>query len=260
MKTWENSNNRLDAIFVSTEDRFSSGKSLRGLSWLKSQDVKGSSFKCTSNYIYEDIDDFNKFKNSKILVVGGGPSSIDVTLQLEDYDYIFSCNHFFKSEKFKDVNLDVLFIGNEVDTFSSSFVEYCKKSSTYLAVEDLEWRPKHRLNLLNNFREKAFLCSSRYQSKLTGAASKMCMFALELGAKQLDFIGIDGVPPDYNQKELMPHGFQDKKLFRKTNEPYTKIIEHYKHFDAYIRYVYPDCNINNLGRFCKCNYAHEKQR
>ena len=197
-------------------------------------------------------------KNSKILVVGGGPSSVDFTLRVEDYDYIFSCNHFFKSEKYKDVNLDVLFIGNEVDTFSSSFLEYCKKSSTYLAVEDLEWRPTHRRNLFNNFPEKAFLCSSRYQSKLTGAASKMCILALELGATKLDFIGIDGVPPNFNEKELIPHGFQNKKLFRRTKKSsYSKVIEHYKHFEAYIKDVYPDCDINNLGKFCKYNYAYE---
>jgi hypothetical protein len=258
MKTWENCSDRLEAIFVASEDRFS--KCFRGVSWLKSQDVKGCSFKSATNYVYEDIDDFKKFKNSKILVIGGGPSSIGfITERVEDYDYIFSCNHFFKSEKFKHINLDVLFIGNEVDTFSSSFLEYCKKSSTYLAVEDLEWRPTHRSNLFKNFPEKAFLCSSRYQSKLTGAASKMAILALDLGAKKLDFIGIDGVLPNFSNEKLLPHGFEGEKLYRKTKKSsYSKVIEHYRHFEVYIKDVYPDCDINNLGKFCKYNYAYEK--
>lgn len=256
IKTWENSMNRADAFFVSSEDRFSS--SVRGLNWLKSQDLKGSSFKCTSNYIYDDIKGFNKFKDSKILVVGGGPSSTEIGLQVEDYDYIFSCNHFFKAEKFKDINLDVLFVGNEVDTFSSSFLEYCKRSSTYLAIEDLELRPVHVINLFNRFPEKAFLCSSRYQSKFTGTASKMVIFALELGAKSVDFVGVDGVAPDFNHKQLMPHGFENKKLFRKKKKSeYSKVISHYKHFDSYIRNTYSDCNIKNLGSLSKYNYDYE---
>ena len=58
MKTWENCEDKTEATFVSSEDRFV--ESVRGLSWLEPQNIKKSSFKCTSNYIYEDIKDFNK--------------------------------------------------------------------------------------------------------------------------------------------------------------------------------------------------------
>jgi hypothetical protein len=256
MKTWENCHDRADAYFVSSEEGFIG--SVRGLNWLRSQDIKRSSFKFSTNYIYEDIKDFNKFKNSKILVVGGGPSSSDLEFQSEDYDYIFSCNHFYKSEKFKDTNVDILFIGNEVNTFSSEFLDYCKRSSTYLAIEDLQCRSAHVFNLIHKFPEKAFFCSSRYQSKFTGTASKIVIFALELGAKNVDFIGVDGVASDFNDKQLMPHGFEGEKLFRKKKKSnYLKVISHYKYFDTYIRDFYPNCKINNLGRFNKYNYSYE---
>jgi len=257
MKTWENCEDKTDAYFVSSEDRFV--ESARGISWLERQNIKKSSFKCTSNYIYEDIKDFNKFKNSKILVIGGGPSSSSLEFEREDYDYIFSCNHFFKCEKFKDINLDVLFVGNEVNTFSIEFSDYCKRSSTYLAAEDLSDRLAHLYYLIHYFPEKTFLCSSRYQSKFTGTASKMVIFALELGASHVDFIGLDGVAPDFKFGQLVPHGFEGKKLFRKKKiSEYPDVIRHYKYFDAYIRDFYPNCKINNLGRYNKYNYSYEE--
>ena len=38
-------------------------------------------------------------KDSKILIVGAGPSTNEVKWYNLEYDYIFSCNHFFLNEK-----------------------------------------------------------------------------------------------------------------------------------------------------------------
>ena len=43
MKTWENCSDKADASFVSSEDAFIG--SVRGLNWLKRQDIKRSLFK-----------------------------------------------------------------------------------------------------------------------------------------------------------------------------------------------------------------------
>ena len=94
IKTWENCNDRTAAFFVSEACKFKS--SARGLSWLKKQDLKNSPFKQVGDYLLEDLNQFDKFKNSKILVVGGGPSSNEIDWDADDYDYIFSCNHFYK--------------------------------------------------------------------------------------------------------------------------------------------------------------------
>ena len=45
------------------------------------------------------MDEFDKFKDSKILIVGAGPSTNEVKWHNLEYDYIFSCNHFFLNER-----------------------------------------------------------------------------------------------------------------------------------------------------------------
>ena len=41
---------------------------------------------------------FSSVKGKKVLVIGGGPSSKDLSDEAcSEYDYIFSCNHFFSS-------------------------------------------------------------------------------------------------------------------------------------------------------------------
>ena len=75
-------------------------------------------------------------KDSSVLVIGGGPSSESITDEvLESYDYIFSCNHFFKNEYLKDKKIDVFLVGDEVDINSREFVEYIKKHQPVLGFE-----------------------------------------------------------------------------------------------------------------------------
>ena len=50
-------------------------------------------------FIYQNSPELQKIKGSKVLIVGGGPSASDVDWDTEDYDYIISLNHFYKSEK-----------------------------------------------------------------------------------------------------------------------------------------------------------------
>ena len=47
-----------------------------------------------SEIVYNQINEFEKFKNSKILIIGGGPSTNEVEWNNLEYDYIFSLNSF----------------------------------------------------------------------------------------------------------------------------------------------------------------------
>lgn len=256
MKTWENCNDRTVAFFVSEARKFKS--SARGLSWLKKQDLKNSSFKQMGDYLLEELNQFDKFKNSKILVVGGGPSSNEVDWDVGDYDYIFSCNHFYKSEKLKYKKVDLFFVGNEVNTNDQDFLDYCKKNKSLIGIEDLEHRPSHVKNIVDKFRSNCFLCSCRYQSKFTGIAAKVVLLALNFDADQVDFVGLDGVAPGFNYLNPMPHSFEVKKLFRKNKQSnYKQVREHYIYFDNYIKKNFPHVTINNLGKESKYNYAYE---
>lgn len=256
MRTWENCNDRAIAFFVSEPDKFKS--SIRGISWLEKQDLKSSTFKQSGDFIIEDLKEFDKFKGAKILVVGGGPSSNEVDWDFDDYDYVFSCNHFYKSQKLKDKKIDLFFVGNEVDTTNEEFLTYCKRHNSLIGIEDLEHRPSHIKNIINNFKDNSFLCSCRYQSKFTGIAAKIVLLALTFEAKHVDFVGLDGVAPGFNCLNPMPHSFEGNKLFRKNKQSsYKQVRDHYIHFENYIKKNFPNVIINNLGKQSAYNYAYE---
>ena len=134
--------------------------------------VKPRSVICDEEYIYQDLQEFEKFKDSKILVVCGGPSAKEYDWDFNDYDYVFSCNHFYKMDKLKEEEIAVYFLGNEVNINEEDFTNYFNKhKQTLIAVEELSQGEQIRLkNLVNAYSDRVFTCSSRWQAKLTGFA------------------------------------------------------------------------------------------
>ena len=279
MLTWENCEDRTKAFFVSEKDTFVDNLP-RGLGWLDNQVQIARSYVIKKrgirlgdifphlnrytyihkgDYILENHIEFKKFINSKILIVGGGPTTNEIDWDINDYDYVFSCNHFYKSKKLKDKKVDLFFVGSEVDTTEEVFLNYCRKYNSLIGIENLRCRPEHVKNLVCNFPENTFFGTCRYQDKLTGMASKLVLLALDLQAKHVDFVGIDGVPSDFHYLDEIPHGFEGKKLFRKNKMSHAnQVKEQYLFFDKYIRENFPNVIINNLGKDSKFNYAYEK--
>ena len=61
--------------------------------------------KSDSEIVYSNIDELNKFKDSKILILCGGPSTSEVDWSNLDYDYVWSLNSFFLNDKFKNTKI-----------------------------------------------------------------------------------------------------------------------------------------------------------
>lgn len=246
-KTWENCRDKTVASFVSNKENFFI--SSRGFPWLSSQEyVKvWDNYLSDGEFIYQDLPELKKIKGSKVLIVGGGPSASDVDWDTKDYEYVISLNHFYKSEKLKHKEVDIAFIGNEVDTTEESFLNYFDNSKTLIAIEDLQHRPDHVRNLQNRYGKRTFLCSSRIQCKSLGAGPKLITCALSLGAKQVDVVGIDGVPKDYNPNSVQEHAFEKNKKWDKKYS-YDLHIHHYKTLNYYIQETFPDQEVNNLGK------------
>lgn len=244
MKTWFN-HGAVAGHFIETKERFISN-TIRGLDYLKKYNFLPFDLKKTQEFIYSDVPEFEKFKNSKILVVAGGPTCNTSSWDAEDYDYIFSCNHFFLNDKVKRTKVDLCIICDEVDILGEEFLTYVKKNKTFVGFEDYNKSTLTVQKLTEHIPNRVFCGVSRMQGKI-GVGPKLVILALILGANQVDFVGVDGAPKDYKQGEVSAHAFQNNKIFV-CNYPYELIIDHYKVFKDYIlNDIGRDAIVNNLG-------------
>lgn len=244
MKTWANSGT-VSGHFIETKENFISNQ-IRGLNYLGKYCFLKHDLKKTKDFIYSNLSEFEKFKESKVLVIGGGPTCNTYNWNAENYDYIFSCNHFFLNDKIKKCKVDLCLICDEVDILKEDFLNYVKKNNTLVGFEDYN-KPASNVEKLNKeIPDKVFCALSRFQGKI-GVGPKLVVLALILGAKKVDFAGIDGAPKNYRQGEKSVHSFQKDKIFV-TSYPYELIIDHYKAFKNYIlNDIGINAEINNLG-------------
>lgn len=167
----------------------------------------------TNNFIsYNHDKDFDKFKNKKILVIGGGPSTNDLSFDNIDVDYIFSANSFFLNEKLANKKIDIAMVGAEVDTNSEEFISYVDKFQPWLGFEihgkwkSLDYNRYVNEHLYNSY-SKLFCMQSRYYG-CVGVGHRLLVLAMALQAKEIYFIGIDGPGGMINGN----HAFEGNKV------------------------------------------------
>ena len=93
--TWETSNTL--SCFITSSNCFANNIT-RGANYLAKYNFLKQDLVKTSEIIYRDNPQLKKFKNKKILVLGAGPTTNWYDWNPDEYDYIFSCNHFFLNE------------------------------------------------------------------------------------------------------------------------------------------------------------------
>ena len=148
--------------------------------------------KTTEELFIKPDQNFDFVKDKSVLVVGGGPSSKNLTSEIiESYDLVFSCNHFFKNELLKKHKVSLALIGDEVDFSDKEFIEYLNEYNTILGFEHSSTRSTINLISLKENYPLCFIYLSRYFSRL-GYAPRACILAKLFDAKKVDFIGIDG--------------------------------------------------------------------
>jgi hypothetical protein len=224
-----------------------------------------------SNNLYYDseiafnfIDDFKKFENSKILIIGGGPSTQEVKWENLNYDYIFTINHFYKNKNISNNKVDLISVGAEVDLQDEKFLEYVNK---YNPILMFEWHPKwfnerNYFELLYKSYPKISCFQTRAYGKL-GGAIRLLILALYLKAKEIYIVGSDGCPglSVIEGKFKTPiHSFQSgkKNLPWKINESNAYEIYYHQHKTLW-EYLVDDLPfhtpIYNLGEKCEYNFS-----
>ena len=174
----------------------------------------GDSIKASSELMIHDHKEFEKYKDKNILLVGAGPSSKEIEWESMnlDYDYLWTCNNFYKNEKLLNLKIDAALLGPVVDLKDPELIERLNKDDTFCLFEGgiSPFRTAEELKVFKNtFQEKVSFFHLRYFSKI-GTMPRMLCLASMLGAKNIYFVGIDGYPGKTGSK--YEHAFEgDKK-------------------------------------------------
>jgi len=183
-------------------------------------------FSVDSELLLTNNINFSGLKNKSVLVIGGGPSTNLLTeKEIVGYDYVFSCNHFFRNTILSKVKVDVCLVGDEVDLDSKNFNNYIEKYNPAVGFEHSARRTTSDLIRFRKRYPKCFVYLTRYFSRL-GFVPRAITIASLADPKQIDYIGMDGfksgaythsfelnkAPPPFNESERFK---QQMKVFLK---------------------------------------------
>ena len=198
----------------------------------------------TPEIAYQNLPEFKSCKGKTLMLIGGGPSANNDWEQNE-YDFLWSINHFFRNEKLKDKKVDLAMIMGEPDIEAADFIDYRDKHQTMIGFEIHDrW-----LNYKFDNYDKYFCMHTRFYGRL-GAGARTKIFAAHLGFKNVLFTGFDGPEAIFEGdhafepgKTTLPGVFQNLRL---TNVSYFW-KEQYDYLWEYIHTLYPNTNFKNLG-------------
>jgi hypothetical protein len=154
---------------------------------------------------------YSKFKNKKIMIVSGGPSSKEVNWDKIDYDYLWTVNEFYKNEDLSRKQIDLLYLSSIVDFENQQLVESIENTEALLTfplvtnyIQDNVDLSTIR-SLTNRFKENSSYNYTRYSSTL-GVGYKLIVLAIFSGASEIYTVGNDGFV-----SKNMEHAFDGRK-------------------------------------------------
>ena len=157
-------------------------------------------FVVKSDIAFQDFDFLEKYKDSKILIIGAGPSTGEMNFKESDYDYIWSCNHFYKNEKVKNNKIDLVTLGNENDLSDKELLNYLDNNDTIVCFENKYSKAIEMAKIKKRYPNRVFWAFTRYHSRI-GSIPRLACIAIAMGVREIHFIGMDG---------YVPLGFKEK--------------------------------------------------
>ena len=227
--------------------------------------IFGNEIICNDEIIYSDNTKIKKFKDSKILVVAGGPTAKEIDWDPEEYDQVFSCNHFYLNSKMNSTNVAFATIGGEIemDKNNKKFHDYMSNNDTLLCFEDRHTLRSGKIarnpkltDMKEAYGDRCVFAHSRYRGK-PGAGLRLINYAVHFGAKEVHFVGVDGMSKETKRGDLHNHAFQPNKKYSHRALNYGIYRRHYVLFwDYIINYLKAPKKVKfqNLGE------GHEKNQ
>ena len=97
--------------------------------------------------------DVSKYKNKKILIVGGGQSTLDTKWENLDYDYLWTCNDFYKEERVLSQDIDLYALAFTTKLRDFPLIKKLRKSNTTVIYEPIHYRGKENSEHFEGFKE-----------------------------------------------------------------------------------------------------------
>lgn len=166
----------------------------------------------TERVVYSDRPEFKNVKNAKIIVIGGGGSAKDLSgIPLREYDEIWTMNYGFKHPDLNGIIPNHLWVGFEVGlpALADYLLDirrtghqpmlgflYGKRHIDNKSIININLGPAH-----NKY------CIYPKLFTILGVGVRMVWWAAYLGAREIHFVGFDGLPAI----EKRDHAFQSGK-------------------------------------------------
>tara|TARA_Y100000592_G_scaffold96953_1_gene166532 strand:- start:62008 stop:63060 length:1053 start_codon:yes stop_codon:yes gene_type:complete len=267
-ETWMNSNTKKSSFisppeeFLKSDKRLCNSPTARDLNHVLSYYGPhfGKDVIFNDEIIFLNHPQIQKFKNSKILVIAGGPSAKEMHWDEKKYDYIFSCNHFYLNDRLKNINVDFAVIGGEIDMSleNKKFHNYMKDNDTLLCFEDRTSpsAAKYFGLMKKIYKDRCIYAHSRYRGK-PGVGLRLLCYAALLGAKEVHFVGVDGMSENTKRGDFHNHAFQEGKRYSHKALDFGTYRRHYVLFWDYIlNYL----KLNEKIKFQNLGEGHEKNQ
>ena len=148
-----------------------------------------------------------KFENSSVLIIGGGPSSNTVCWENVTTDFTWSINRFYLNDRVVSRGVDLATIAAHIELQSEKkLYEHMNNGETAISFE-LDRGNPHSMKGANTsaFRSmhqfsqeyptRTTYFHTRYKSQ-PGVGMRMIVYAMLLGCRDIYFVGIDGFTND----------------------------------------------------------------
>ncbi len=166
---------------------------------------------------------FEKYKDKKILILGGGQSTLDTKWENLPYDYLWTCNDFYLESRVLNQEIDFYVLAFTTPLTDERLRNKLKGSKTTVVYERSHYRQKQLTPGFTKFKdaieipihetELQFFKENNRPAYKSGAAFRLIQLALSTEASTIYFAGFDGFNKDFSNI----HAFTKHKGLKDTD-------------------------------------------